>query len=94
MFLENGPLCAYSQVNYIRGNRTDISSLKYHLPPVFSFFGSPKGMPPKKEKRQQSAIVLTIAKACSEKFLYHFSELSKFATFVGVFGQNFGELFD
>jgi hypothetical protein len=49
-------------------------------------------MPPKKEKGQQPAIVITIAGTCSEKFLYHFSELSELATFVGVFGQNFGEL--
>jgi len=56
------------------------------MPPAFSFFGSPKGMPPKKEKGQQPAIIITIANQSSEKFLYHFPELSKFATFVGVFG--------
>jgi len=49
-------------------------------------------MPPKKEKGQQPAIIITVAGTCSEKFLYHFSELSKFAIFVRVFAQNFGEL--
>jgi hypothetical protein len=49
-------------------------------------------MPPKKEKGQQPAIIRTIAKACSEKFWYHFSELFKSVTFVRVLGKNFGEL--
>jgi len=46
----DGPVCAYGQVNYIRGGPGLISSLNSHLPAAFFFFGSPKGMPPKKKK--------------------------------------------
>jgi len=59
------------------------------MPSAFSFFGSPKGMPPKKEKRQQPAIVITIAGTCSEKFLYHFSELSKSPLLLGFLNYFF-----
>jgi len=71
-----------------------ISSLKSHLPAAVFLFWLPQGDAAKKEKKlQQPAIVITIAKPSSEKFLYHFSELSKFATFVRIFGQNFWTLY-
>ncbi len=46
----DGPVCAYGQVNYIREGRASflVLSLIYRL--RFFFFGSPKGMPPKKKK--------------------------------------------
>jgi len=43
------------------------------MPPAFSFFGSPKGMPPKKEKGQQSATGKTISEGSLEKFRALFS---------------------
>lgn len=49
-----GVKCAYSQVNIGLQGTLLVLTLN-NLPPPFSFFGSPTGMPPKKEKSRGSA---------------------------------------